>query len=393
MFTLPRSWWGSVVLVFLFVCARNRCSAEVFIAPNSGNLYVKCMRGNAGSKSYFGTGTSPATFKPYLTDLPGSCPTNEVLVGAVKAGQPVPFAIATYWNGQAYWAFSTSTDQPSAVSFSDVCCTLGMGGNIIQQTSPNTWLMHVNDAAHYTIDRCEADNILIQMRLGTEGDIQPPPQATCSQQVVHWNPTDHTYVNGHLQMHAVSDCASATVIMIDGDEVMSNKRYIIAAVGIANHAGQKYDLLPKEFALSLMDRKKPPKPLDYYSPEEVVKALQHDLAWSAFWSAVGAGMATRQQTSMSNTSGTATVTGSGGTASGTYNANTTTTTVGARRTSSSAYRPAATAAGANRNRRYGRCESVFIEGYNPRSGARVEGVCILQAGFLLRHPHRMQPET
>ncbi|MGA2717292.1 MAG: hypothetical protein ABSG41_29805 [Bryobacteraceae bacterium] len=75
------------------------------------------------------------------------------------------FGIKTLWQGRAYWAFSTSTDQGSVVSFSDACNTLRMGGKVIQQTSSTTWLMHLNDAAHYTVSKCGADNILIQLRL------------------------------------------------------------------------------------------------------------------------------------------------------------------------------------------------------------------------------------
>jgi hypothetical protein len=157
----------------VLISMQIRAGAEVFIAPFSGNLYLKCTGGSAGATSQFGTGTSPATFKAYLSGLPG-CPTAEVLVGAVTGGQSVPFGIETFWNGQTYWAFSTSTDQGSTVSFSDVCNTLGMGGRIIQQTSSTTWLMHLNDAAHYTLDQCEANNILIQLRLDSSSVNGPP---------------------------------------------------------------------------------------------------------------------------------------------------------------------------------------------------------------------------
>ncbi len=51
------------------------------------------------------------------------------------------------------------------MAFSDVNNTLGMGGKIIQQTGPTTWLMHLNDAAHYTLSSSEANNILTRLRL------------------------------------------------------------------------------------------------------------------------------------------------------------------------------------------------------------------------------------
>src|SRR6516225_7214585 len=103
--------------------------AEVFVAPVSGTLYVKCVGGSAGAASQFGTGTSIATFVPYLSSLPQSCPTTEVSIGSVTAGQTVPFGIYTRWSGSDFWAFSTSTDQPSYVSFTDVNNSLGLGGN------------------------------------------------------------------------------------------------------------------------------------------------------------------------------------------------------------------------------------------------------------------------
>jgi hypothetical protein len=154
---------GAILLFLLAACGSLR--AENFVVPASGTLYMQCVGGSAGATSQFGLGTSPSNFVPYLTGLPGSCPDKEVSVGAVSAGQTVQFGISTAWNGQTYWAFSSGTDQGSIVSFSDVCNTLGMGGNNIQQTSSTTWVMHLNDAAHYTLSQCEANNILIQLRV------------------------------------------------------------------------------------------------------------------------------------------------------------------------------------------------------------------------------------
>lgn len=144
--------------------------AENFVAPASGTLYISCVGGSAGAVSQFGTGTSIANFVPYLNSLPGSCPTAEVSIGAVTAGQTVPFGIHTVWEDQDYWAFSSGTNEASIVAF---------GGNNIQQTSSNTWVMHLNDAAHYTISQNEANNILIQLRLAAPtGDMNFTMPAT-----------------------------------------------------------------------------------------------------------------------------------------------------------------------------------------------------------------------
>jgi hypothetical protein len=162
-----------VAISAFLLAACGSLRAENFVVPYRGTLYMECVGGSAGATSAFGLGTSEANFVPYLTGLPASCPDKEVSVGAVSAGQTVQFGISTAWNGQTYWAFSSGTDQGSIVSFSDVCNTLGMGGNNIQQTSSTTWEMHLNDAAHYTLSQCESNNILIQLRMAAASTPTP----------------------------------------------------------------------------------------------------------------------------------------------------------------------------------------------------------------------------
>jgi hypothetical protein len=60
-----------------------------------------------------------------------------------------------------------------------------MNGNIIQQTATNTWVMHLNDAAHYTISQSEANNILIQLRLVVGGDSPQIGGGTCGTSMVN----------------------------------------------------------------------------------------------------------------------------------------------------------------------------------------------------------------
>jgi len=138
--------------------------AESFVAPYSGTLYLRCIGGSAGATSEFGTGTSPADWTSYLRNLPPASPTSEIRIGNVTAGELVPFAMRTKWLGKEYWAFSTADDQASATAFSDTDNSLMMGGNIIEQTAPNTWVMHLDDAASYTVDDNDAD-FLIEIRL------------------------------------------------------------------------------------------------------------------------------------------------------------------------------------------------------------------------------------
>ena len=161
----------AALLLALPLCVR----AEVFVPPVSGVLYLKCAGGSGGGTSEFGTGTSIGTFVSYLNSLPQSCPTSEVAVGFVAAGQSVTFGLHTLWGGGDYWAFSTGTDQPSIVSFTDVNNDLGLGGSVIEPTGPNTWLMHLNDASRYTLSSKEANNVLIQLRLAPGAKVPAPP--------------------------------------------------------------------------------------------------------------------------------------------------------------------------------------------------------------------------
>jgi hypothetical protein len=188
--------------------------AEVFVAPSGGTLYMKCVGGSAGASSQVGTGTSIATFVAILSSLPQSCPTSEVSIGAVTAGQVVPFGIHTSWSGSDYWAFSTGTDQASLVSFTDMGNSLGMGGKISQPTGPNTWVLHLNDAAHYTISTSEANNILVQLRLSPAPAISG---GTCSTQTLSGS---YTYsVSGYYfdQQSNEYGFAAAGLIVLDGN--------------------------------------------------------------------------------------------------------------------------------------------------------------------------------
>lgn len=144
-----------------------------FGAPTSGTLYLKCVGGSAGAISQFGIGASPSTFVSYLSALPRACPTTEVAAESVRAGQTVPFGIQTWWSGQSYWAFSTSTDPGSLVSFTDMDNSLGWGGSVLQTMGTNIWVLHLNDAAHYTLGSEEANNILVQIRLEPSGPPGP----------------------------------------------------------------------------------------------------------------------------------------------------------------------------------------------------------------------------
>src|SRR5208283_360968 len=109
--------------------------------------------GQAGGVTTFGLGTSPNDFVPYYTGLPNDPnPTGEVLVGFFAAGTTIHFGMYTTFAGDAGWAFSVDNDVASVVAFTDINDSLGMGGSIIQQTGPDTWLLHLDDALSYLYD-------------------------------------------------------------------------------------------------------------------------------------------------------------------------------------------------------------------------------------------------
>ena len=308
--------------------------AENFVAPASGTLYLSCVGGNAGAVSQFGTGTSIANFVPYLSSLPGSCPTAEVSIGAVTEGQKVPFGLHTVWDGREYWAFSTGTDEASIVSFTDVYNSLAMAGKILQPTVPNTWVMHLNDAAHYTFSQTEANNILIQLRLspsvvsatpedrqGVKAPSSPPLVAASVGGVHTWSTTDPNC------SAALSDGRTVRMIRANGLAVLAaiwdNGSKTQAFVGIKNNTIASVDVRPESFQLVVAAPKY--RMLAYQDPDQMAKSIRRSAGWKAGLTSGLGGMAQKQSTSTSTTDGNVTVSGPNGTASGTYNGTTMTT--------------------------------------------------------------------
>jgi hypothetical protein len=134
-----------------------------FIMPVTGQLFLLQKGGEAGAVTTFGLGTSPGNFVPYYTGLPNNPnPTGEVLVGSFPAGTTIHFGMFTQFGSQSGWAFSNGTDHASLIAFTDVDDSLGMGGSIIQQTSANTGLLHLDDSV--SVDDDDND-VLMQLRV------------------------------------------------------------------------------------------------------------------------------------------------------------------------------------------------------------------------------------
>ncbi len=138
-----------------------------FTVPYDATLYLQPVGGFAGAVTEFGIGTSIQDHTAYFTGLPyNPNPANELDVGYVAAGTSLNFYEKTEWLGSTYWAFSSeyATDLASFIAFWDPTLSFSPTGNIVQQTSPTTWVLHLDDAASYLVDDNNSD-VLMQVRL------------------------------------------------------------------------------------------------------------------------------------------------------------------------------------------------------------------------------------
>jgi len=144
-------------------CARAD-SIQEFVMPSSGYLSIQFIGGEAGGVTTFGLGTSPSSFIALLTGLPNNPSIlSAVNAGFFSAGTIVHMGMFTTF-GDSGWAFSSGTDQAAITAFSDIDNSLGLGGSIIQQTGPKTWVLHLDDALSYKYDDDDND-VLIRLRI------------------------------------------------------------------------------------------------------------------------------------------------------------------------------------------------------------------------------------
>lgn len=161
-----------LVAGLMMLAVNGAANALTFSVPYDAELFFSSRGGSASATTEFGVGSSVYSYTPYLTNLPNNpSPNYEVSAGIVLAGTNVEFYEKTLFES-TYWAFSSATDQGSLVAFTDIDNSLGWGGSIIEQTSLNTWLLHLDDAASLHFDDDDND-VLIQMRLAAT---TPPPE-------------------------------------------------------------------------------------------------------------------------------------------------------------------------------------------------------------------------
>lgn len=171
-----------VVLKLLFLSLLTAClavpiraRADEFVMPFGGHLSVQFVGGEAGGVTTFGVGTSPSNFVALLSGLPNTPSSlSTINVGFFASGITIHFGMFTTFSGSSGWAFSDGTDQASLVAFSDIDNSLGLGGSIIQQTSNNSWILHLDDAQSYLVDDDDND-VLIRLTI-TDKPVNTVPE-------------------------------------------------------------------------------------------------------------------------------------------------------------------------------------------------------------------------
>jgi hypothetical protein len=169
-----RRWFFAAIFLSAAFSAPRVTQAETFVMPSNGNLYLEAVGGEAAGVTTFGIGTSPINFAPFFSGLPETLSAGFVLAGYYDAGTTINFGEYTTFGGRSYWAFSDWTDAASVVAFSDIDNSLGLGGKIISQTGPNTWLMHLDDAASFTVDDDDNDVLISLKVVGISPSVPEP---------------------------------------------------------------------------------------------------------------------------------------------------------------------------------------------------------------------------
>jgi hypothetical protein len=129
----------------------------------------------------------------------------------------------------------------------------------------------------------------------------------------------HTLINGFTYKTILTPQAVVTVSLAD------NGKYTRLDVGVTNAGQAQFDVLPSGFAVNVTAPKE--RILRMVPPEKIISSERHHAGWANALNAMGAGMASKQVTTQTNTTGTVQANSSDGTyANGTYNGTSTSTT-------------------------------------------------------------------
>jgi hypothetical protein len=138
---------------------------------------------------------------------------------------------------------------------------------------------------------------------------------------LHWKP-DEPFADKFI-----TDGATIRLIKDEGVTVAVfgylEDKYIVAEVTVMNDTEKRVTVRPEDFVIVFRDKGDKYGHIFSLPPAQVAKNVRGRAKWGNFFRALAAGMAST--TSTSQTSGTASIYGSGGYASGTYNSTTITT--------------------------------------------------------------------
>ena len=153
-------------LVVTTLLAAQEAEAGYFTVPFDSEAFFRPVGpGGAAAVTEFGLLTADNTRIPLFTGLPNNpVPNGEILGGIFSSGQNLDFYMSSFWHDATYFAASNGTDLASRVAFMDLNNSLRLGGRTVEQTSQNTWLLHLDDAASFNVDDNNSD-VLIQIRL------------------------------------------------------------------------------------------------------------------------------------------------------------------------------------------------------------------------------------
>jgi hypothetical protein len=134
--------------------------ADFFIIPFDSTLSVAPVEADGGGATEFGLILPQGNLLPIFTGLPGHPrPAREIGVGSVSAGSK----LRIYLKKGDSWVFSDSVaTEQWRETFSDRDNSLGGRGSIIEKTSSNTWILHLDNIGSQDDDD---GDIRIQIRL------------------------------------------------------------------------------------------------------------------------------------------------------------------------------------------------------------------------------------
>jgi hypothetical protein len=147
-------------LVLAFACP-ILAATNSFILPYDANVTLTPSGGTASAVSDFGLGTSQANATVLFSNLPNHSTVAGANIGFYPAGSSLDVYEKTLWGGTTYWAFSSDTvTSASRTAFMDLDNSLGFGGSVYEKISNTQYMMHLDDAASYTVDDNDHDVLM-----------------------------------------------------------------------------------------------------------------------------------------------------------------------------------------------------------------------------------------